>query len=49
MNFHRTTKLLQIVSHDLWARTKKLFSFGFEILEPVECCFRTRRNHSIKQ
>ena len=36
MNFHGTTKLLQIVSHDLWAPTKKLFSSGFEILEPAD-------------
>jgi len=49
MNFHGTTKLLQIVSHDLWARIKKLFSFGFEILGPAKCCFRKRRNHSTKQ
>ena len=49
MNFRRTTKLLQIVSHDLWAQTKKLFPIRFEILDPAGCCFRTRRNHSIKQ
>ena len=32
MNFHRTKKLLLMVSHDLWHGTEKLLSMGFEIL-----------------
>ena len=30
--FMEPKRLLQMVSHDLWARNQKLFSMGFEIL-----------------
>ena len=35
MNFHGTKKLLQMVSHDLWANSKIVIR-GFEILGLVK-------------
>ena len=32
MNFHGIKKLLLMVSHDLWARNRKMVSMGTEIL-----------------
>ena len=40
MNFHRTKKLLQMVSHDIWAGNwKKMFSMELEILGLLEGFF----------
>ena len=36
MNFHGTKKLLQMVSHDLWAANSKIVICGFEILGLVK-------------
>ena len=35
MNFHRTKKLLQMVSYDLWACNQKIFIYA--ILNPRGC------------
>ena len=45
MNFHGTKKLFQMVSHDRWARNRKIvISVSFEILGWVNAWFNCRIN-----